>query len=79
MKLSGRESTLYRARAARGTHMAVDKADVQYAIKEACGGMASPTRGDLRRLTRIARYRVDWPRRVLNYPYQDTCLDVKGH
>ena len=44
--LDSRSATSYRALAARVNYLAQDRADIQYAAKEVCRGMATPTRGD---------------------------------
>ena len=41
--LSGKEETKYRALAARANYLAVDRADIQFATKEICRAMATPT------------------------------------
>eukprot|EP00972_Heterocapsa_arctica_P104755 15437608-Heterocapsa_arctica.AAC.1 len=40
--LQGEEATAYRAVAARGNFLAMDRADVQYSAKEVCRTMAVP-------------------------------------
>ena len=54
--LSPHDFTSFRALAARANYLSPDRADAQYAIKEICRGMASPTRGDLKKIRRLARY-----------------------
>ena len=39
--LSPQESREYRALAARTNYLAMDRSDIQYAVKEACRGMAA--------------------------------------
>ena len=65
--LDKRESTNYRAVAARANYLAMDRADIQYATKEICRGMSAPTRGDLRKLRRMGRYLVEKRRVVTRY------------
>ena len=54
--LSEKDTTLYRAVAARANYLTTDRADISYAVKEACRRMGTPTYRDLRALERIARY-----------------------
>ena len=46
-RLNNQDATQHRALAARVV-LALDRPDVQYAVKEICQGMSTPTRGDLR-------------------------------
>ena len=47
-KLEGTEATDYRAIAARLNYLSADRPDLQYATKEACRDMSSPTSGSWR-------------------------------
>ena len=49
---------MYIAVAARLNFVAMDRADIQFAVKEACRGMAAPRWGDVWKLKRVARYLV---------------------
>ena len=62
--------TEYRALAARTDYLALDRADIQYAVKGICRGMARPTLGDKRKLKRLARYLKENPRVVSMSPFQ---------
>ena len=55
------EATNFRAIAARANYLAADRADLQYAVKEACRGMATPLASDVSKMKRIARYLVGVP------------------
>ena len=55
----------YRGVAARANYLGLDRADLQFAVKEACKGMAAPTAKDARRVKRIARYILGVPRVIL--------------
>ena len=77
--LGTREATDYRALAARGNYLSPDRPDIQYAVKECCRGMASPTRGDLKKLRRLGRYLVERPRMVLEFPYQESGDTLYGY
>ena len=62
--------TKYRALAARANYLALDRIDIQYAVKECCRGMANPERRHWERLKRIGRYLVGRPRAVWKYNWQ---------
>ena len=68
--LGPKETTLYRMVAARANYLAADRADIQYAVKECCRGMAAPQVHHLSGLKRLARYLVGRPRMVWAYPWQ---------
>ena len=44
-ELVGAEATWFRAVAARSNHLAADRPDIQYAVKEVCRRMAKPVEG----------------------------------
>ena len=69
--LEGAQAREYRALAARANYLAADRADIQYAVKEICRGMATPTRGGWRKLKRLGRYLVGKPRAILRYDLQE--------
>ena len=48
----------------------MDRPDIQYATKEVCRSMSSPTKGDKKKLKRLARYLVDKPRLVSKFDFQ---------
>ena len=64
VELIGEEATNFRAVAARGNYLAMDRPDIQFAIKEICREMSKPTTGSLRRLVRFGRYLKSKPRLV---------------
>ena len=76
--LEGASAQEYRALVARLNYLAMDRADIQYSVKEVCRAMSKPTVGDKRKLKRIARYLVGRPRAVWKYPWQEECgvIDV---
>jgi hypothetical protein len=41
--------------------------------------MSSPTREDMRKLRRLARYFIERPRLVIEYPYQNAEEAIKGY
>ena len=68
--LQGSDVSTYRALAARANYLAQDRADIQFAAKEICRGMAQPTKGHLKRLRRLGRYLVGASRVVWHFAYQ---------
>ena len=55
-RLVGGECSRFRGLAARLNYIGQDRSDVQYATREICTGMASPTERGLRKIKRVARY-----------------------
>ena len=76
--LTGHEATRFRALTARAKYLAQDRVDIQFAVKEIARRMATPRRGDMLLLKRLARYLVGAPRAVYTFPWQSmaTCLEV---
>ena len=62
--------TKYRGLAARANYLALDRPDLQYAVKEIARRMSSPCGEDWLLLKRLARYLVGAPRGVFNFPWQ---------
>ncbi len=58
VKLDGDGRRKFREEAARLNYLGQDRSDIQYAVKEACAGMAEPSEEGKMRLKRIARYLV---------------------
>jgi hypothetical protein len=54
--------TAYQSLSARLNFLSMDRADLQFAVKELMRKMSSPTAADLRALKRVARYIVGAPR-----------------
>ena len=77
-KLSPKESKDYRRAAARINYMALDRADLSYASKEASRGMANPTVGDCVRLKRILRYLQGHPRAINEFAWQELPNVIRG-
>lgn len=65
VELTPQDSSKYRQLAARANYLAPDRPDIQYAVKELCRKMACPTRGNWKKLKRLARYLVGRPRMVI--------------
>ena len=56
MELNARDTTRYRAIAARANYLVADRPDLIYAVKELCRGMAKPTELHWNKLKRLGRY-----------------------
>ena len=78
-ELSAYDSTRYRAIVARANYLALDRPDVQYAVKELCRMMSAPRTTDWERLKRLGRYLVDKPRLVSQYVWQDQQESVDAY
>ena len=68
--LNATDATRFSALTDRGNYLAQDPLDIQFAVKEIARRMASPRRGDMLLLKRLARYLVGAPRAVYTYPWQ---------
>ena len=68
--MEGEPALKFRGIAARLNYLAQDRVDILFAAKEACRGMAAPTRGDVKRLRRLVRYLITHPRCVACFPWQ---------
>ena len=64
------EATRYRAIAARLGYLAIDRLDLQFAVKEAARAMSRPKDAHFRMLNRIGRYIVGAPRLITRFPRQ---------
>ena len=52
-ELGSSEASWFRSVAARANYLGADRGDIQFAVKEACRGMAAPRREDVVKLKRI--------------------------
>ena len=77
--LDGKEASCFRALAARANYLALDKADIQYATKEICRGMALPMAGDMRKLKRLARHSITRPRVISDFVFQGRLNQIVGY
>ncbi len=67
----------FRAVAARCTYLASDRPDVQFAAKEVCRWMATPTTASLSALKRLGRFLEGRRRLVYKFRWQTvSCVDV---
>jgi hypothetical protein len=69
--MAPRDATAYRGITARLNYLAQDRADIQYACKEASRRMASPREADWLMPKRIARYLIGAPRFEQKFVWQD--------
>ncbi len=63
--------TAFRGSAARGNYLSADRIDIQYASKEICRSMSTPTDQRLKALKRLGRYLGGRPRLVYAYRRQE--------
>ena len=70
--LSDREAKAFRAAAARCNYLAGDRPDLQFATKEVCRGMASPTEGCWNKLKQLVKYLKGRARAVQWFRWQCT-------
>ena len=70
------EATRYRGLAARANYLALDRADIQYAVKELARRMATPRSGDMDLIERLGRYLAGTPRAVYMYPWQSEPVQI---
>jgi hypothetical protein len=68
--VQGFNASVYRSIAARGNYLAQDRPDIQFAMKEICRSMSSPTVNDWPSVKRLARYLLGAPRMVVKYGFQ---------
>ena len=66
------EARQYRAIAARFNYLAVDRMDIQFAVKEAARAMSSPKQSHWAMLHKIGGYSVGVPRLVIKFQWQPT-------
>ena len=71
------EHTAFRGQAARANYLSADRVDLQFAAKEICRFMSSPTETSVAALKRMGRYLLGHQRLVYTYPWQqDSGIDV---
>lgn len=69
-ELTEEESTQFRALAARGNHLALDRPELAYASKELCRHFSQPGRNAVLALKRLVRFIIGAPRLVWKYEFQ---------
>jgi len=62
--------TAFRGSAARANYLAADRLDCQFAAKEVCRWMSTPTQAAWQALKRLCRYLVGLPRMIFHYRWQ---------
>ena len=72
-------ATQFRSLAARANDLALDRPDIQYAVKELCRTMSRPTESSWRKLTRVAKYLIYRPRMVLDYLWQEEVSELSTY
>ena len=77
-ELDYKEGKLYRELAARANYLAQDRPDIQFSVKELCRGMCRPTKGDVKKLRRLARYLISTPRMITKYDWQEEQGTMRG-
>lgn len=78
-KLNEKEAKRYRELTGRANYLAQNRMDIHYATKETCRGMCTPTRGDLKKLRRLARYLKTAQRTVAKYVWQGSQQSLQGY
>ena len=78
-RLNNQDASQYRALMARANYLALDRFDIQYAVKEMCGRMSNPSQGDLHRLRRLGRYFVGRLRSVWRCKIQAARGELVGY
>ena len=62
--LGPEETTRYRALAATGNFLSQDRTDIQFAAKEICRDMSTPRPRSWKKVKRLVRYLLEYPRLV---------------
>eukprot|EP00959_Pyramimonas_sp_CCMP1952_P322694 6752659-Pyramimonas_sp.AAC.1 len=68
--LDAHMTSLFRSVCMRINFLALDRAELQFAGKEAARGMSKPTAADFEKLKRIGRYLLNCPRTCQRFPLQ---------
>ena len=74
--LSPSEATRFCALVARANYLAMDRCDIQFAVKELSRRMSAPTDSDWCALKRLGRYLVGKPRAVCHFKWQSNVSAV---
>jgi hypothetical protein len=64
-------TTEFRSVGARANYLAMDRSDIQFAAKEICRDMSSPTQMSIGKLKRLARYLLEYPALVWTFDETD--------
>ena len=71
-ELGAEEARKFRAVTARLNYLAVDRIDIQYAVKEAARRMSKPLSTDWKAVLKIGRYLAGKPRLIMTFPWQQS-------
>ena len=77
--LEENKATMFRQLAARANYMAMDSADIQFAVEEIFRSVANPTIGSWRQLKRLARYLKKRFWAVATFDFQERSRIVDGY
>ena len=69
-ELTGTEHSQYQSLAASLNYFALDRLDIMFAVKELMRKLSSPDENDWQKLKRAARYLINTPRLVMQFPWQ---------
>ena len=75
-ELDPTDARRYQAITFRINYLAVDRVDIQNAVKEAARTMNTPRRSNWSILQKIRRYLVGTPRLVMKFPWQDAVTTI---
>ena len=76
--LEPEQATRYRALVARANYLAQDIPDIQYAAKELCRDMSSPTTRSWEALTRLGIYLIEKPRLIMKFKRQSKISHIEA-
>jgi hypothetical protein len=66
-EMDAKEAKEFRGLAARSNYLSLDRFDIQYAAKEVSRDMASPKKGSWKKIKRLGRYLLQYPRLVWQF------------
>ena len=69
-------ATQFRSISARANYLALDRPDLQFAVKELGRSMSRPTENPWKTFIRLGKYIVHKPKLVLHYKWQDPVLEM---
>ena len=68
--LGSQEARTYRGVAARFDHIAPDRADIAFTVKETARSMSAPRMSDMKKLRRLGKYLIGRPRLIMKFKWQ---------
>ena len=69
-ELVDEELTMYQSLSARLNYWALDRADIQFSVKELMRKMSKPYKSDVQAPKRVARFLLGVPRVIQEFPWQ---------